>query len=68
MTYGQLAQKFDLKPEDNEIDNYYFNGQNMIRQKFDYAQEKDLGGIMIWEIGQDSENQRSLLKALPRQK
>ena len=68
MTYGQLAQKFDLTPEDNEVDNYYFNGQKMIRQKFDYAQEKDLGGIMIWEIGQDSENQRSLLKALPRQK
>ena len=67
-TYGRLAQEFDLAPEDNEMDNYYFNGQDMIVRKFEFAQTKNLGGIMIWEIGQDSEDHRSLLKMLPRQR
>ncbi len=66
-TYNYLAQSFDLAPEDNEINNYYFNGQDMIVRKFEFAQEQDLGGIMIWEIGQDSNDHRSLLKVLPRQ-
>ena len=67
-TYGRLAQEFDLAPEDNEMDNYYFNGQDMILRKFEFAQRKKLGGIMIWEIGQDSEDHRSLLRMLPRQR
>ena len=67
-TYGRLAQEFDLAPQDNEMDNYYFNGQDMILRKFEFAQNKNLGGIMIWEIGQDSEDHRSLLKMLPRQR
>ena len=67
-SYQHLLQDFDLRPEDNEVGNYYFNGQNMIRQKFQFALEEGLGGIMIWEIGQDSKDHRSLLKVLPRQK
>ena len=67
-TYGRLAQEFDLAPQDNEMDSYYFNGQDMILRKFEFAQNKNLGGIMIWEIGQDSEDHRSLLKMLPRQR
>ena len=66
-TYRYLAQNFDLAPEDNEIENYYFNGQDMIARKFEFAQQQDLGGIMIWEIGQDSNDHRSLLRILPRQ-
>ena len=67
-TYEKLALDFDLQPEDNEVNNYYFNGQDMILQKFEFARNKDLGGMMIWEIGQDSKDHRSLLKVLPRQK
>ncbi|MEM9424085.1 MAG: glycoside hydrolase family 18 protein [Spirochaetota bacterium] len=66
-TYQSLSEDFDLKPQDNEVDNYYFNGQSMIAQKFAFAQEKGLGGTMIWEIGQDSKDHRSLLKMFPRQ-
>ncbi|WGK69562.1 glycoside hydrolase family 18 protein [Candidatus Haliotispira prima] len=67
-TYRRLAQESNLASEDNEAKGYYFNGQDMIQQKFNLAEDEDLGGIMIWEIGQDSEDHRSLLKILPRQK
>ena len=32
---------------------YYYNGVNMIVKKTNYAIEQNIGGIMIWEVGQD---------------
>ena len=37
----------------------YYNGENTIRQKAEIS--KDYGGIMIWELGQDSFDENSLL-------
>jgi chitinase len=38
----------------DEIKGYAFNGRKTIGEKMDFVAEKALGGIMIWEVGQDS--------------
>jgi GH18 family chitinase len=35
-----------------------------VKKKAAYAESKELGGLMIWELGQDSDNMNSLLKAI----
>jgi GH18 family chitinase len=64
-TYAELAGNGALAAETDEHEGYAFNGRATIRAKARYAVEKRLGGMMIWELGQDS-NQRgaSLLEAL----
>ena len=42
----------------------YYNGVDTIAKKTSYAME-DLGGIMIWELTQDTQNtEKSLLQTI----
>lgn len=41
----------------------WYNGYNTIRAKAEYAQ-RELGGIMIWELTQDGQGDKSLLKVI----
>jgi len=43
------------------VDGIYFNGPATIRQKTQQAIESGIGGVMIWEIGQDRPGENSLL-------
>eukprot|EP01083_Nonionella_stella_P097092 272930_1 len=73
-TYEEIVR--DLREEgmsDYEIrrkniyKEYYFNGYNMILKKTKYAMKKNIGGVMIWENGQDvHDDPLSLLAALTR--
>jgi GH18 family chitinase len=60
-TYSDIAAKFRLDPDVNEVQGVYFNGPGMIRRKTQYAMESGLGGVMIWELGQDATGENSLL-------
>jgi GH18 family chitinase len=64
-TYAELVANGALAAATDESEGYAFNGRATIRAKARYAAEERLGGMMIWELGQDS-NQRgaSLLEAL----
>lgn len=42
----------------------YYNGLNTIRQKVAFALSSKAGGVMIWELTQDSRDGKSLLKAV----
>jgi GH18 family chitinase len=42
----------------------YFNGVSTITRKVKFAQQTLLGGVMIWEIGQDATGDNSLLKSI----
>jgi len=43
----------------------WYNGQDTLRQKVALAKQYGLGGVMVWEISEDSENQsKSLLTVL----
>jgi GH18 family chitinase len=61
LTYRQLVGKFKLPPETDEVDSIYFNGPATIRRKTQFALESGLGGVMVWELGQDAEGKQSLL-------
>jgi GH18 family chitinase len=51
-------------PMADEFDSVYYNGIATIRKKTELAKQQGLGGVMIWEISQDVNDDRSLLKAI----
>jgi len=68
MSYGDIVAKFSdswnqdmVVPPDGGI--IYYNGVPTIRSKTELAL-KNAGGVMIWQILQDSDGDRSLLTAI----
>jgi hypothetical protein len=57
MIYSEFATFFSLEPDidwyEYQGKTYYFNNINTINQKTAYMMNNDLGGVMIWELGQD---------------
>jgi chitinase len=64
MTYEEIVRKYNPPPATDVVDRIYFNGSDTIGRKTRYALENKLGGIMIWELGQDAPDERSLLRAI----
>lgn len=64
LTYAEIVKQHAPAPEVNEIDGVYFNGPDLIRRKMQFAVEKQLNGVMIWEIGQDAHGERGLLRVI----
>lgn len=61
-TYSQIIA---MDANNKNLDYYngiYYNGEKTIREKAELS--KDYGGIMIWELGQDSFGSNSLLAAI----
>ena len=52
--YRKVLTKHHPGPAVDEMDGIYFNGPSTIRRKTEYAIQARLGGVMIWEIGQDA--------------
>ena len=64
-TYADLPP---LRPSiDRTPDGIAFNGIDTVRAKVRLAAARSLGGIMIWELGQDRRDDRSLLRAIDRE-
>lgn len=63
-TYADIVTQHHPAPDVDEIGGIYFNGIATIQQKTRYALEQHLGGVMIWELGQDTADDTSLLKAI----
>ena len=61
LTYSQILQQHRPKPAVNEVADLFYNGPELIRKKTKWARGQKLGGIMIWEIGQDARGKESLL-------
>lgn len=66
LTYRQITVKGRHKPEVDEIDGVYFNGPATIQKKTRFALDSGLGGVMVWEIGQDAEGENALLRVIHR--
>lgn len=64
MTYGEVVQKHHPDPSVDQIGALYFNGPKTIREKTKMAVQANLGGVMIWELGQDGRGDTSLLEAI----
>jgi chitinase len=63
-TYGAIAARHHPEPAVDQVGSMYFNGISTITRKVDHAVQMRLGGVMIWEIGQDATGENSLLKAV----
>jgi len=63
-TYGAIAARHRPEPAVDQVGSMYFNGISTITRKVKHALQARLGGVMIWEIGQDATGENSLLKAV----
>lgn len=63
-TYAELIQKYHPAPNLDQVNGIYFNGMDTIQRKTCYARSNGFGGIMIWELGQDSADATSLLRTV----
>ncbi|MCL3779533.1 T9SS type A sorting domain-containing protein [Prolixibacteraceae bacterium JC049] len=70
ITYQSVISKYNPAPSVNKITHnnkiYYYNGVDVMKAKAQYVLDAKLKGIMIWEVGQDTDpsHSKSLLKAI----
>ena len=62
LTYAEIKRRFRPGNHQDEAGGFYFNGPDTITKKVKLAKELELGGVMIWEVGQDATGKDSLLK------
>lgn len=65
--YSDLHRNSAFKNTTDEVDGFAFNGTETIINKVRYAQRQQLGGLMIWELGQDITGPTSLLGTIGEQ-
>ncbi len=63
-TYAEIVAHHHPASDVDEAGGIYFNGITTVRRKTRYALEQQLGGVMIWELGQDTSDDTSLLRAI----
>jgi chitinase len=61
ITYGEIVNRYHPAADVDEVDGFYFNGPRTIERKTKLALDRKLGGIMIWELGQDATGPSRLL-------
>lgn len=63
-TYAEIMNLYNPGPDVNTVGGFGFNGVTLVKAKTSYALSAGFGGMMIWELGQDTFDNRSLLSAL----
>jgi chitinase len=63
-SYREIITKHRPAAKVDRIGTLYFNGPETIRRKVRTARESLLGGVLIWELGQDATGEESLLKVI----
>ena len=63
-SYAELFARYHPKANVDNAGGFYFNGPEMIARKTRWARDERLGGVMIWELGQDVAGTDSLLGAI----
>ncbi len=58
--YGPTYPGVDLCERD-QIGDTFYNGKPLIRQKCRYVMENGLGGLMIWQLAHDSDDDKNAL-------
>lgn len=64
VSYKTLQGRYRLSPNQDTVSGYYFNGIETVRKKVQFAKAEGLSGVMVWEIGQDTNDESSLLGAI----
>jgi hypothetical protein len=66
LTYAELVRTYRPAADVDEVGGVYFNGIRTVERKTKYALAHKLAGVMVWEVGQDSRGEHSLLRAIRR--
>jgi chitinase len=64
LSYKTIRERYGVNPSQDTVDGYYFNGIETVRRKVEFAKKSGLSGVMVWEIGQDTDDDTSLLSAI----
>jgi chitinase len=65
-SYQEIMTRYHPSAEQEQVDGIFFNGITTIQYKTCFVRENGFGGIMIWELGQDTWDETSLLRAIYR--
>jgi len=68
VSYKTLQGRYRLTPDQDTVSGYYFNGIETVRRKVQFAKAEGLSGVMVWEIGQDTNDESSLLGAITEER
>lgn len=63
-TYDYIVRNYNPGPEFNIANGISYQGIYAQERRVQYAHAQNMGGMMIWEIGQDSPGEMSLLRAI----
>lgn len=66
LSYRDIVSRFAPRPDQDAAGGYHFNGPQTIARKTRLARRTGLLGVMVWELGQDSFGEASLLQAISR--
>ncbi len=61
LMYREIVTRHRPAPTTDEAGGLYFNGPATVRRKTEYALGAGLGGVMVWELGQDAPGADALL-------
>jgi len=64
LSYREIVTRYHPDEYIDEVDGYYFNNINTVKDKSMFARGAELGGVMVWEIGQDVQGEGSLLETI----
>jgi len=62
--YRDIVQQYHPAADQNEVNGIYFNGIDMVKSKTLFALQDSLQGVMVWDLGQDTTDETSLLEAI----
>lgn len=65
-SYAEILAQHHPKASLDQAGGFYFNGPDTIARKTRFARDQGLGGVMIWELGQDAPGAESLLGVIRR--
>ena len=65
-TYAEIIERYHPVPNVDEVDGIFFNGIETVQLKTCHAMSENIGGVMIWELAQDTMDKTSLLAAIKR--
>lgn len=63
LTWLEIVGRYDPPASSDEVAGYSYNGPATIARKTQLAQSQRLGGVFFWELGQDTDGARSLVRA-----
>jgi len=64
MKYETIVSTCNPPPEEVYCNGYFFNGIDLVHQKTQYVLDNSYFGVMIWNLGQDTYDQTSLLNEI----